>query len=143
MPIEPAQRKMIYRHIYGSIPYQDMRLLLAILAGMGCAAQGRIVWFEIPRNLLRHRMPCFDLSEELLSFGRSIKGAEVVLLFKENMGGKNEIRINFRSQGKVDVNEVASFFGGGGHRTASGATVRGNTATVKKSFLINIKEYLK
>jgi len=92
--------------------------------------------------MLRNKKLSFDLSEHILSFGRTIKGAEVVLLFKENLGTKNEIRVNFRSQGKVDVNKIAQFFGGGGHKTASGATVHGNIDSVRRRVLAKIKENL-
>jgi len=34
--------------------------------------------------------------------------------------------VNLRSCGKVDVNKVARFFGGGGHKMASGCTLKGS-----------------
>jgi len=66
-----------------------------------------------------------------------------VVLFKENLGVENEIRVNFRSQGKVDVNKIASFFGGGGHKAASGATIHGKIDDVRRRVLAKIKENLK
>ncbi|MFA5357173.1 MAG: DHHA1 domain-containing protein, partial [Candidatus Omnitrophota bacterium] len=71
-----------------------------------------------------------------------IKGAEVVVLFKENLGARNEIRINFRSQGNVDVNKVAKAFGGGGHKTASGATVHGKIDNIRRQVIAKIKKEL-
>ena len=41
--------------------------------------------------------------------------------FLEQPGGG--IKVSFRSRGKVDVAAIASQFGGGGHRLASGATL--------------------
>ena len=35
----------------------------------------------------------------------------------------NQIKAGFRSAGKVDVAALASVFGGGGHKNASGATL--------------------
>jgi phosphoesterase RecJ-like protein len=84
----------------------------------------------------------FDLTEHLLSFARAIKGVEAVVLFKENFGKNNEVRVNFRSQGKVDVNKIAQFFGGGGHKTASGATIKGQIDEVRKKVLAKIRESL-
>jgi phosphoesterase RecJ-like protein len=69
-----------------------------------------------------------------------VKGAEVVLLFKENLGVENEIRVNFRSQGGVDVNTIAGYFNGGGHRSAAGATVRGTLESVTKRVLSKVRE---
>jgi phosphoesterase RecJ-like protein len=120
-----------------------MLLLTEILPGMKREAQGKLIWFQIRQSMLKNRKLCFDLSEHVLSFGRAIKDAEVVVLFKENLGVKDEIRVNFRSQGKVDVNKIAAYFGGGGHRTASGATIRGPLDSVRKKVLAKIKENLR
>jgi len=132
----------VYKNIFGNIPFQDMKLLSAILPGMKRQEAGKIIWFQIEHKLLRHRKLSFDLSENILSFARLVQGAEVVVLFKENLGVKDEIRVNFRSQGAVDVNKIASFFGGGGHRTASGATIRGKIDSVRRKVLAKIREAL-
>ncbi len=133
----------IYRNLYGNIPFEDMRLLISILPTMKLTAEGKVVWFQIRQNLLRNRKLSFDLSESVLNFGRSVKDAEVVVLFKENLGVKDEIRVNFRSQGKIDVNKIAQYFGGGGHKTAAGATVKGKIDQVRKEVLAKIRESLK
>jgi len=133
---------VIYKNIYENVPYQDMKLLADILPGMRRDAGGKIVWFTIHKDLLRNRNLCFDLSEHLLSYGRAIKGVQVVVLFKENLGSKGEVRVNFRSQGKVDVNKIASCFGGGGHRAASGATVHGDLDDIRKKVLARIRKAL-
>lgn len=133
----------IYKSVYENIPFDDMKLLAKILPGMKRESSGRIIWFEIRKNLIKNAELSFDLSEHILSFARAVKGAEAVVLFKENLGVKNEIRINFRSQGKVDVNKIAQSFGGGGHKTASGATFHGQIAQVRRKVLARIKEQLK
>ena len=132
----------IYKSIYENIPFPDMKLLTRILPGIRQEAKGRVVWFQVKRDMLRNKKLFFDLSEHVLSFGRAIKDAQVVVLFKENLGVKNEIRVNFRSQGNVDVNKIAQFFGGGGHKTASGATIHGKIDEVRKKVLAKIKESL-
>jgi phosphoesterase RecJ-like protein len=129
--------------VYESIPFEDAQLLSKILPQMKCEAQGRVIWFQIKQGILRKKKLSFDLSEHILSFGRAIKDAQVVVLFKENLSAQNEIRVNFRSQGKVDVNAIAGFFGGGGHKTASGATIKGNIDQVRRRVLAKIKQTLK
>jgi phosphoesterase RecJ-like protein len=132
----------IYQNAFENIPFADLKLLTKILPAIRRDPSGRIIWFEIKNKILKHRKICLDLSERLLSFARSIKDVEVAVIFKENLKVKDEIRVNFRSQGKVDVNRIASFFGGGGHRTASGATVKGKLETVARKVLAKIKEAL-
>lgn len=133
----------IYQSVFENIPFSDMKLLLEILPAIRRDASGKIAWFSIKNTLFKHRRVYFDLSERLLGFCRSIKGVEVAVIFKENLKVKDEIKVNFRSQGRVDVNRIASFFGGGGHRTASGATVKGKLETVSRKVLTKIKEALK
>ena len=78
-----------------------------------------------------------------MTFARAIKDMEVAVLFKENLGVKNEIRVNLRSQGAVDVNKIAQCFGGGGHKAASGATIKGKIEQVRRRVLAKIRESLK
>lgn len=132
----------IFKNVYENIPFQDMKLLAKILPNIRRDAGGRIAWFQIKREVLTRGKFSFDLSEHLLSFARAIKDVEVVVLFKENLGVRDEVRINLRSQGKIDVNKIAQYFGGGGHKTAAGATVRGKIEQVGKKVLRKIKESL-
>lgn len=133
----------IYKNIYANVPYADMKLLSRILTGMKREAQGRLIWFQIRRSLLRGKKISFDLADHVLSFGRAVKDAEVVVLFKENLGAAKEVRVNFRSQGRYDVNRIAKYFGGGGHKTASGATICGALEPVRKKVLARIREGLR
>jgi phosphoesterase RecJ-like protein len=133
----------IYKNIYENIPFEDMRLLSRILVNMKRQAKGKVISFQIQRDVLKNKKSSFDLTEHILTFGRSIKDVEVVLIFKENLGERNEVRVNLRSQGKVDVNKIAAFFGGGGHKTASGCTIKGKIKHVERIVLNKIKEFLK
>lgn len=133
----------IYQSLYENIPFEDMKLLIRILPTIRLKAKGRIVYFQILRHLLREKKISFDLTENVLNFGRVIKGVEVVVLCKENLG-KDEVRVNLRSQSpKVDVNKIARFFGGGGHKAASGCTIKGRIEVVRKKVLAKVSESLK
>ncbi|MFH1127971.1 MAG: bifunctional oligoribonuclease/PAP phosphatase NrnA [Candidatus Omnitrophota bacterium] len=132
----------VYRSIYEDKPYQDMQLLTKMLAGTKRTTSGKIAWVELEKGVSSNKSISFDLSERILSFLRAIKDVEVAVLFKKMEGRVNEIRVNFRSQGKVDVNKIAKFFGGGGHKTASGCTINGSLVQVKQKVLSKIKENL-
>ncbi|MBM3244283.1 MAG: bifunctional oligoribonuclease/PAP phosphatase NrnA [Candidatus Omnitrophica bacterium] len=132
----------VFRNIYENKPYQDMLLLARILSSIKRTASGKIAWVELKRGISHNKGIAFDLSERVLSFLRAIKDVEVALLFKKIEGRVNEVRVNFRSQGKADVNKIAQSFGGGGHKTASGCTVKGSIQQVKAKVLAKIKEGL-
>lgn len=132
--------RQIYKNIYENIPFEDMRLLSRILLNINRSADGKVIWFQVERQMLKAKNLSFDLTDEILSFARAIKDVEVAALFRENLGAKDEVRVNFRSQGKVDVNKIAQCFGGGGHKTASGVTVKGKIDDIRRKVLAKIKE---
>lgn len=59
----------------------------------------------------------------IVSVLRSTKGVECAIFMYQT--GPQEYKVSMRSNGRVDVAEVASFFGGGGHVRAAGCTMRG------------------
>ncbi|MCM8770753.1 MAG: bifunctional oligoribonuclease/PAP phosphatase NrnA [Candidatus Omnitrophica bacterium] len=134
--------EVVYKNIYQSHAFDDVKLLTRVFPLIRRDREGKLVWFSIPKKILKKSSVSFDLTEAVLAFGRQIKGVEVVVLFKENLGQANQIKVNLRSQGKYDVNRIASFFGGGGHRTASACTLNGNLNDVCKKVLRKIKESL-
>jgi len=134
---------LAYRNIYENIPFTDIQLLIKTLLHIHRTAAGRIAWVELPAKMLRHKKLSFDLTDHILSFVRAIKDIQAVALFKENLGVRNEIRVNLRSNGLIDVNKIAQAFGGGGHKTASGCTVRGKLADVRNKVIAQIRQNLK
>ena len=104
---------------------------------------GKIIWFEIDKAYSKNENMTIDLGEYLMNFGRAIRGVEVVVVFKENLCNLSQVRINFRSQGRIDVNKIASCFGGGGHKNASGATIKGKISVIRSAVLRKIKSYLR
>jgi phosphoesterase RecJ-like protein len=132
----------IYRNIYESMSFADMSLLPKILLTLQRDASGKIMIFKIKQNLIKGRKSYSDLTESVLNFGRSIRGSQVCVLFKELPERVGQIRVNLRSQGLVDVNRIAQFFGGGGHKTASGCTIQGNIEGVQIKVIRKIKEQL-
>jgi phosphoesterase RecJ-like protein len=130
----------IYRKTYNNVPFRQMKLLGNILSTMRRDTSGRVVWLHLKNDFKEVENTAFDLSEYLLSLMRSVKGIEVAVLFREGFRKKDEVRVNLRSQGNVDVNKVARFFYGGGHRTASGCTVKGKGKEVMRRVLRTIRE---
>ena len=59
---------------------------------------------------------------------RIVKGVECAIFMYQS--GHMEYKVSMRSNGLVDVSEVATFFGGGGHVRAAGCTIRGTVHDV-------------
>ncbi len=72
-------------------------------------------------------------TEGLVNYPFMIKGIEVCALFSESDG---QIKISFRSKGKVDVNAFArKFFEGGGHLNAAGGKSKESMQSTEQKFL--------
>ena len=101
-----------------------MQLWGELLQNLGQAADGRIVYTVITNALLKkYKCKASDL-EGFVSFLRRLKNVRASLLVRE----KNTVgsKVSLRSMGgasSVDVQKVAAAFGGGGHKSASGADV--------------------
>jgi len=59
-------------------------------------------------------------TEGIVNYGRTIDGVLVTALLKEAPGG---CRVSMRAKPGVDVQAIASMFGGGGHKAASGCFI--------------------
>ena len=133
----------IYRQLYENKPLKELTILSKLLQNVRQTKSGKIVWFELCQDTLKDKVLSFDLNERLLTFARSVKNMEVALIFKEIPGKVPQVKISLRSRGQIDVNKIANFFGGGGHRSASSCTVAGRIPQVRKKVLAKIREYLK
>ena len=76
--------------------------------------------------------------EGLVDLGRHIDGVEVSIFMREDNG----YRISFRSNGLIDVNEVAKKFGGGGHKMAAAAILCGSFKEIKESLVEEVIKVL-
>lgn len=115
----------IHRHIYETMSFEIVKCYGKIIQSLKTDSSGKVAWLEIPYSLLSKSDVLAQQTDGIIHFARCIEGVEVALLFKEIHRGQ-EVRVNFRSTGAVDVNEIAGVFGGGGHKMASGATLKGN-----------------
>ncbi len=81
-----------------------------------------------------------DMTEGFIDFPLSIRGVEVAVSIMQSK--KDAYKISFRSKGKVNVNEVASVFGGGGHVLASGCMICGFYEDVKDKIIKAVSDVL-
>lgn len=110
----------MHDEVYGASPLRRFRLLAACLETLD--AEDGVAWMRVPREAYEELGAEPDDLEGLVDYPRSIEGAEVGLLFRQT--GRGDTKVSFRSNGPVDVNELARRFGGGGHVKASGALLR-------------------
>ncbi len=79
-------------------------------------------------------------SENFISFLEAIKGVRVAMFLREEKGGT---RISLRSDGVIDVDQLARRYGGGGHRLAAGLRLQKTIPEAKKEILTAILREIK
>ncbi len=139
MGIEPYE---VHAKIYETSSIQDTNLLGEALQTMKLTDDGKIAWLWVTKEMLKKTKASLEGTEGIINFARSIGGVDIAVLFRET-GTEDRVKVSFRSKGRVDVNKLASVFGGGGHPTASGCTVFGKIEDVEKKVLEKAMEMLK
>ena len=97
---------------------------------------GRVAVLHLDREAMSAGEP-----DEVVNYGLMIQGVEVAVLLKERAPGC--YRISLRSRDKVDVSQVASTFGGGGHTRAAGLELTGASEDIVEDILAEIGRRLK
>lgn len=100
------------------------RLLGEAIANLQMVCGGRMVWTVLDRKAFDKWDATKQDVEGIVEQLRLIKGVDTALLITETEDGKS--KFSFRSKEIVDVNQVASIYGGGGHVRAAGCSVEGS-----------------
>ncbi len=119
--------------LYGRKSEASLRILGLALASLEKRAGGQIGALTISRQMFEQARATPEDADGIVQFAKSLEGTRVGVLIQEVAPG--EVRLSLRSDGTVDVNQVAGRFGGGGHRNAAGARVGGELAQVRGAVL--------
>lgn len=130
----------IYREVYKIDSLFHVRIIGRLLQGAKAYKQGKVVYLALSEDLRLRESIVRDLAEEALSTLRLIYKTDVFVLLRK-IPASGYVRINLRSNSRVNVNRIARVFGGGGHMAAASATVKGNLNTVKRNLLKEIDKY--
>jgi phosphoesterase RecJ-like protein len=109
-----------------------LRLLGAVLDTLETSLDGRVATLRVTRQMLEENQANDDMVEGMVNYGRMLRGVEIAALAWEwpvrdpDGSTRLEIKVSLRSRGEVDVSKIAVALGGGGHRAAAGAQVRGD-----------------
>ena len=78
--------------------------------------------------------------EGIVDIGKNIEGVEVSIFLHEVP--EKGFKISLRSNQYVDVGEISIMLGGGGHRKAAGAYMKGDTEQIKNKVLQEVRKQL-
>lgn len=128
-----AQPEAIARTVYDSSTMGRLKLMGSVLHDLEIEAGGRLALATLSLRLLQDTGATPDDADGLINIPLTVKEVQAVAFLKET--AHESYRVSLRSKGAVNVNAVAGAFGGGGHRNASGCTLTGPHAEVRRQIL--------
>lgn len=127
----------IYNECYESKPVAMVRLHAKAINDAVYLEDNEIVYTKISRKLLEEIHASDDHIDGITEALRQVNSVKVAIVFKETIKGTT--KVSFRSNG-IDVCEIASFFGGGGHKLAAGCIVEKNIDEAVNDILKTVRK---
>ena len=131
-----ARLDAIAQDVFGNKSFGSVKQRGQAIESLVLRLGGRVAVLHLDREAMSAGEP-----DEVVNYGLMIRGVEVAVLLKERAPGC--YRISLRSRDKVDVSQVASTFGGGGHTRAAGLELTGASEDIIENLLAEIGRRLK
>lgn len=136
-----ANLAKICHEVYQNYPLSRAKLLKHVYNKFRLTHDNQIAYFWLKQSDYTRTGAGPDDSEGLIDHIRAIEPVVVACLFEEMNPELTRISLRSKSE-KVNVNEIAKIFGGGGHRAAAGARVPGSPMAVQRKVIGAVKKAL-
>jgi phosphoesterase RecJ-like protein len=127
------------RLLFDTEPLALMKMKGAIMGNIHSYCGGKVSVICIDEKMYT-RYGVEEGQGDFVNIPRRVEGTEIAVCIKRH---KDRIKISFRSNGNINVSDIAANFGGGGHAAAAGATADGSLAAVEKSVVGYCEDALK
>jgi len=117
-----------YQEVYERNSVAYTRFLGHALARLRLDAGGAVASIRITRDLVDECHATGVDTSEMITSVLAIDGVRLAVLFRELEDGR--VKVSLRSKQDLDVHQLATEFGGGGHRNASGIVLAGHLEEV-------------
>jgi phosphoesterase RecJ-like protein len=119
----------LYQQLYENESLGRLRLIGRTLSKIQTELGGRLAYTYIALEDFDAVGALPSDSEDIINMALSVRGTEFAVIFVEQRTGG--FKISFRSRCNADCSRIAEQFGGGGHRKAAGAFIRGALSEVQ------------
>ncbi len=113
-------RSKIADAVYKNKSLGAIKALGIALVNMKCIEEKKLVYFFLDKDFIQKEKIKKDETDGIVESLLEYKDCEVSVFLRELEDGK--IKGSMRSKNKIDVNEIAKIFSGGGHKRAAGFT---------------------
>jgi phosphoesterase RecJ-like protein len=131
----------VARHVFGSYSLGRIKLLNLALNSIEISPNGRLSLMTVTHRMLEETHTQQEDVDGLINYARRIEAVRVAALIQEQtngsaaLDGRSRFHVSLRSDGTVNVADLAGAFGGGGHHSAAGFQIESTLADVKSSLL--------
>lgn len=108
----------LYEMIYENNELSTLMLKAKMLSSMEVYHEGRLIYMELTPEMIQETGALFSEGELNINIPLTIKGVEISVLVKQDVGGP--LKTSMRSKGDLDVSIIAISRNGGGHKNAAG-----------------------
>jgi len=135
----------IAQHVYGTYSLGRIKLLNLALDTIEISKNGKLSLMAVTREMMNESGTKPEDVDGLINYARGIEDIKVAALIHELENGARKpnqpkpFHVSLRSDGGVDVAEIASAFGGGGHVSAAGFSIESSLSDLK-SKLVKLAE---
>ena len=134
--------EQINEELYATYSLNKIQLYSRLLGKVETACSGKVAWVPMSRSDLIASGGTYEDTEGFIDFLKYLKEVRIAFFLSEMANG-NEVKVSFRSKDKYDVNQIATVFGGGGHKKASGCTLKMSLSEAVQSILEEIRRQIK
>jgi len=135
-----ASPTAVAQWIHGRRRAAAVHLLGEALSTLRLERDGSIAVIELDEQAFRRSGASPEDTEDIINHPRTIDGVRAVVFLKQWEPGT--VRVSLRSADRVDVRRVAERFGGGGHTSAAGCTLRGDLAAARELVVATVAEVI-
>lgn len=135
-----AQPTQIAGWLFESRSQTSLKLLQEMLSSLEMHQSGVLATALLTEEMFARSGASSADTEGLIDFPRSLEGVEAVGLIRSIDPGQS--KVSLRSRGKVNVEEVARRYGGGGHKNAAGFRIDQPPAEARAAVVEGLTEAL-
>ncbi len=123
--------------VYGTYSLGRIKLLNLALDSIEISKNRKLSMMAVTQEMLNETGTKPEDIDGFINYAKGIEDVQVAVLIQEFFNDKKEVQshehfhVSLRSNGTVNVAEIASTFGGGGHSNAAGFSIESTLAHLK------------
>jgi phosphoesterase RecJ-like protein len=125
--------ELVHRKLFANYTVEKLKFLMRSLSDVEYLASDRIAFIPVRAAAFAGEGLDRDESGDIIDTVMNVTTIEVAALLRED--GPGLFKLSLRSKGNFEVLTLAENFGGGGHRFASGAHLKGEFSVLREQLV--------